>query len=305
AQYGYGPITSENGQESTSTVPLTSDQTADLAGAGRVFEYSVIGLFIGSLFFGTFRSWRPHLSFWEPQASRIGAFVALFVFAARILAYWGVSLAIVVKNLRDILISHPTASIAERFDIANEGSLRLYLAEVYLPMINYILSDAVVVWRAWTLWPQRRWLIFPVPFFFISGSLMTTFVIGGLKIRALTNDSDEIELVLAYMQIVSWSLSLGTNFVATVLVGLKAWKFRRSIGRDLKDSERRVRVEKILTLLVETGALYCFTQVALVVSWFIPLSNTTAWASDVFDAAAVQLAAIYPTVIIALVSLDR
>ena len=68
-------------------------------------------------------------------------------------------------------------------------------------------------------------------------------------------------------------------------------------------------------------------QIALVVSWFVPLPNTTAWASDTFGAAAVQLAvsihfyvtyrrfhslltafgekAIYPTVIIVLVSLNN
>jgi hypothetical protein len=51
-------------------------------------------------------------------------------------SYWGVSLTLVIKNLRDILVNHPEASIADRFDIANQASLKLYLAEVYLPMVN-------------------------------------------------------------------------------------------------------------------------------------------------------------------------
>lgn len=51
-------------------------------------------------------------------------------------SYWGVSLAIVIKNLRDILVNHPTLSISDRFDAANANVLKLYVAEVYLPMVN-------------------------------------------------------------------------------------------------------------------------------------------------------------------------
>jgi hypothetical protein len=53
AQYGYGPITSESGGNSTSAIPLTADQSADLRNAGFILEYSVIGLAVETLFFGT------------------------------------------------------------------------------------------------------------------------------------------------------------------------------------------------------------------------------------------------------------
>ena len=51
-------------------------------------------------------------------------------------SYWGISLALVIKNLRDILINYPTLSISDRFDAANANVLKLYIAEVYLPMVN-------------------------------------------------------------------------------------------------------------------------------------------------------------------------
>ena len=41
-----------------------------------------------------------------------------------------------IKNLRDILINYPTLSISDRFDAANANVLKLYIAEVYLPMVN-------------------------------------------------------------------------------------------------------------------------------------------------------------------------
>ena len=67
-----------------------------------------------------------------------------------------------------------------------------------------------------------------------------------------------------------------------------------------------MRVEKILAMLVETGVLYLLTQLAVVVSWFVLLPGTvSAWASDLFGEAAAMLAAIYPTIVIVLVSLDN
>lgn len=59
-------------------------------------------------------------------------------------------------------------------------------------------------------------------------------------------------------------------------------------------------------MLVETGVLYLLTQLAVVVSWFILLPGAvSAWSSDLFGEAAAMLAAIYPTVVIVLVSLDN
>jgi len=129
--------------------------------------------------------------------------------------------------------------------------------------------------------------------------------VGGWKVKAFHADSDALELELNDTQIVSWSLSLGTNFIATVLISWQAWKQRKFLRNYLGHSKRRTQVERIFSLLVESGILYCLTQIVLVVTWFVPLPNTTAWASDLIGAAAVQLSGIYPTVIVVLVSLQR
>jgi len=310
AQYGYGPITSEDGTNSTSETPLLADQSQDLQGAGFILEYSLIGIAIESIFYGILVtlyifSTRILVRKGLYKSSYRGMLIVTSIMFAASTSYWGVSLAITVKNIRDLLINHVDASIAERFDIANTSVLNLYLAEVYLPMVNYLLSDAVVVWRAWTLWPHKKRFLFPLPIFLLFGSFVTMLIVGAMKVRAKSHDSDELEIALSDTQIVSWSLSLGTNFFATALIAWKTWVFRKNITQHIGESDGRMRVEKVLSLLVESGVLYCFTQIALVVSWFVPLPNTTAWASDTFGAAAVQLAAIYPTVIIVLVSLNN
>lgn len=52
AQYGFGPISSEEGGNSTSTQPLLADQSADLRAAGFILEYSLIGIVVESLLLG-------------------------------------------------------------------------------------------------------------------------------------------------------------------------------------------------------------------------------------------------------------
>ncbi|VDC04992.1 unnamed protein product [Peniophora sp. CBMAI 1063] len=311
AQYGFGPISSEEGGNSTSTQPLLADQAADLRAAGFILEYSLIGIVVESLLFGVFLTlyaFSTKILFHKGlnNASYRGMFAVTTAMAIASTSYWGISLAIVIKNLRDILVNHPSLSISDRFDMANVNVLKLYIAEVYLPMVNYWFSDAVVVWRAWTLWPQRKWLVLSFPMFCLFASFVTNLAVGGMKVRALHHDSDAWEYSMSYLQIASWSLSLGTNFFATLAIAWKAWAFRRNISENLGESSSRTRVEKVLAMLVETGVLYFLTQLAVVVSWFVLLPGTvSAWASDLFGEAAAMLAAIYPTVVIVLVSLDN
>lgn len=57
----------------------------------------------------------------------------------------------------------------------------------------------------------------------IHAFLVTNLVVGGMKVRAMHKDSDAWEYALSYLQIASWSLSLGTNFFATLAIAWKAW----------------------------------------------------------------------------------
>ena len=52
AQFGYGPITSEDGTNSPSEIPLLEDQSQDLRGVGFILEYSLIGIAVESIFYG-------------------------------------------------------------------------------------------------------------------------------------------------------------------------------------------------------------------------------------------------------------
>lgn len=77
---------------------------------------------------------------WKSRANLAMLFTTLIMFAASI-SYWAISLTILVRGFHDILINDTGLSIDERLSTANANVSRLYLAEVYLPMVNVRSTD--------------------------------------------------------------------------------------------------------------------------------------------------------------------
>lgn len=62
--------------------------------------------------------------------------VITFTIFASSTCYWALSLTILLRTLRDVLINHLDLSFADKFAFTNGRVSRLYLGEVYLAMIN-------------------------------------------------------------------------------------------------------------------------------------------------------------------------
>ncbi|KAM5535101.1 hypothetical protein V8D89_011187 [Ganoderma adspersum] len=109
-------------------------------------------------------------------------------------------------------------------------------------------------------------------------------------------------------------LSLSTNIFATLLVGYKAWESRRRLRGYFVAGTRASQVEKLFSLLIESGAIYCAIWV-IVVAWqgweYKPDSPSPAVVRFldrfglIFQGALVPLIAVYPALIIVLVALQR
>ncbi|TBU21134.1 hypothetical protein BD311DRAFT_312162 [Dichomitus squalens] len=63
-------------------------------------------------------------------------------------------------------------------------------------------------------------------------------------------------------------LCLSVNLFATVLVAYKAWISRRFIRKFMVSGGRTVQMERLFSILVESGLVYC-TLWTFVVSWQI------------------------------------
>ncbi|THH15182.1 hypothetical protein EW146_g5255 [Bondarzewia mesenterica] len=164
--------------------------------------------------------------------------------------------------------------------------------QTYLPITNYILSDAVLLWRAWVLWDRNiKVMIVPALMWF------TTAVVAFVSVGLLGMGYATI-----IFGMIASTLPLATNIVATSLIAFKAWKYSRSIKAYLGDgSPLKLKAGAILALLAESGFLYCAIWIVYIISLFSPISIFT----RLTQAIMVHISGIYPTVVIVLVALQK
>ncbi|KAF9075287.1 hypothetical protein BDP27DRAFT_1315830 [Rhodocollybia butyracea] len=129
--------------------------------------------------------------------------------------------------------------------------------------MNLLLSDAIVVWRAWILF-QRAWF----PKF---GLALLTIVNIGINISNCILVNLEVTKTLGpgskVMGWLSGLISLIVNMFATGLIALKARNHHRLMTQI--GIYKRSRVQNTLLLLIESGAIYCAIQLAYTISLLI------------------------------------
>ncbi|KAJ8095742.1 hypothetical protein PM082_022849 [Marasmius tenuissimus] len=178
-------------------------------------------------------------------------------------------------------------------------------------LINYALTDAVVLWRAWVLCRTELGRVLYIPLFFLcctSISIVTTIVIR-ITIQAIPHPdatmSDprikSLTRAIDICQVGNLVFSSLVNTSATSLVAVKAWRFRRWIKFDLDAlGSRRTRGERIMATLVESGLLYCLSGITVLITTVIRLPVGTV--GNIYTPINTQIAGMYPIVVLLLVS---
>ncbi|KAI5890264.1 uncharacterized protein SCHCODRAFT_02546656 [Schizophyllum commune H4-8] len=158
----------------------------------------------------------------------------------------------IVANLILYLMQLPTAlGTSERAIDDSLFALNILIGAAH--DLNYILSDAVLVWRAWCLWPESR-LIKCILTLCISGS-----VGGGIAecVWAFLPGPSVMEKLESNTQLLTRLIPLlSTNVVATVLIGTKVIQYRKEIKKFLGLFAQKTRTEMMLLLLFESGLVY-------------------------------------------------
>lgn len=238
--------------------------------------------------------------------SNLTMFLLTILMFALSTVYWGTFVVEVTREISDILIRNPAEPLDNK--IQANGSWSFSVPDVIgilTSMTIYVVGDMIVVWRAWTLWNDNRKLMI-VPMSLLASTLAVVITACGLRIRLAYGDVEVIDVIGARMQQTSWALSLATNMVATSLIAYKAWKHQKSIRSNLGSLKRPTKIQKILALLVGSGLLYCILWITLIIGIYVNIPGTGGSAVDsIFMAVCVQLAAIYPTLVIVLVSLEK
>ncbi|KAI0054420.1 hypothetical protein BV25DRAFT_750776 [Artomyces pyxidatus] len=193
--------------------------------------------------------------------------------------------------------------------------------EVYLSSVNFVLGDAIVVWRAWVIWDYSyRIMVIPILLLAATTGVVAADLVSAVHFAVAFQEGSSSNDSL--FEIFGWVIAatLGTNFIVTGLIGYRTWYDLRNYAGVFTDRiDCRIRhrtislyqfrvgrdgVQALFILLVESGALYCCIWVVYL-PLYLKYSNDPNLAFNVFDTAIPQLISIYPTLIIVLCSLQR
>ncbi|THU92709.1 hypothetical protein K435DRAFT_671666, partial [Dendrothele bispora CBS 962.96] len=206
---------------------------------------------------------------------------------------WVVTFVDVMRSIHIWLLdSRPGEQFSEYFRLFNA-----------LALINYFLTDGIVVWRAWVICHNSRKTLF-IPIFLLGCTGVTMFATIGIGIRITLAiayqshiDMTHLNRAIDVSQVANLGLSLMTNIASILIIFQKAWRHREIFGSVV---EKRTRASRIILLLVETGALYCIScTIALICSLFRLPAGTV---GDIYMPVNIQFAGLYPIIVLLFVN---
>ncbi|KAE9403179.1 hypothetical protein BT96DRAFT_917628, partial [Gymnopus androsaceus JB14] len=168
--------------------------------------------------------------------------------------------------VKDLIVEDTTSDLELIEDIIEFFS-RMELPYDYMqpwpPTIILLLSDFIVTWRAWALFPHNKiWRL-----------LLLTMMVGNTFINILDcsfhnliSDDSRIDTAIGTFAVfndpkldwISVVLSFAVNFLATLSIIWKAWHHHRFLAE--ASIRKKTQVQKILLLLIESGSIFCVAQ---------------------------------------------
>ncbi|KAK0444378.1 hypothetical protein EV421DRAFT_1800763, partial [Armillaria borealis] len=178
-----------------------------------------------------------------------------------------------------------------------------------LVLLNYVLTDGVVVWRAWVICQDEYSKSLILPLVFLCLTFLSVLVTIGLRVAETILDDTQhvviahkgIDRALDSFQVANLVLSLLTNIFSTSIIGIKAWYHRHWVTSELQLKRKNITTaERIFALLVESGIIYCLSGLVVLIATVIRLPDGTL--GDVYTPVNVQFAGIYPAIVLLLVN---
>ncbi|KAK0435272.1 hypothetical protein EV421DRAFT_1836296 [Armillaria borealis] len=213
---------------------------------------------------------------------------------------WAVATSHMSVSFQQNYVAFLKQHAAEGSDVFEDNASPTIYSQLSLESVNIVLGDSIVIWRAWTLWSRKTWVIFTSATLLAGTAaaavgLVRAFATAPPGISVFNNDS------LSSWAIAFIASTLITNVWATSLVAYRTWSHNRIIreitGECLMDRFRRQN--GVLALLIESGVFYSTTWFIAIIA-FICGNNGVYIVVDMLS----QLTAIYPTLIITLVCLQ-
>ncbi|KAE9394769.1 hypothetical protein BT96DRAFT_178689 [Gymnopus androsaceus JB14] len=225
--------------------------------------------------------------------------------------FWTMYIAEYTATVRLNLYSNFDVSIVDRAAVASRQAIRFAMVILWPQLINFMVGDAIVVWRVWVLYSERKYVRISLVVLWVLTCLSYTAYTGWRQHLMIINGTGAFDTIAENLQVICFSMSCGTNIIGTCLIGLKAWEFRRYIRMNTGGKGKSTVIQRCLDLMTETGILYCILQFTFLMLNSIQSSNNepSGGAMDIAThlmiEAAIVIGAIYPILTVILVSQSR
>ncbi|KAJ3770910.1 hypothetical protein FB446DRAFT_129481 [Lentinula raphanica] len=207
-------------------------------------------------------------------------------------------------NLSDIdylFVRNLPGGLLARIDSANNHveAWQYINTPTWATTINILLSDCIVAWRVWILFQQEKfWRLALVALMVANVGVGIAYCIVWVGMQARAGVTGYITLTW-----ISITLSLAVNLSSTSLISLKAWNLHRSMTN--AGLHKKTRVQRILWLLVESGAVYCviesvYAVVALLTNYTAIGTSHLLVILNIIPSTAVVVSACYPVAVMIL-----
>ncbi|KAM5541614.1 hypothetical protein V8D89_004804 [Ganoderma adspersum] len=217
--------------------------------------------------------------------------------------------AVAAISSQDSASSIGMAAALRRFEKSTK--IQSHIVSLVLAIIVTV-GDTIVWWRVCILWRKKLVLA-------LGAVLMGSTFVFGIVSAIHEQIIDDIPPLLAYGDVyggISTFLSLLTNVIATSLIGRTAWKHRKLLRQcpDYATGRWSTPTMKVLTLLLESGVVYSvilLMAMIVIILLHSKLAGTPGVAEFLsrtnlfFTGCFAMILAIYPTIIIFIVALNR
>jgi len=298
----------------TVSTPLSEEDAQTLAVFGLYLSQDVIGVIWETIFlsaYGIFFAIAVFTIFRKGLKSRssiVMLCVVVYLYASS-LTLWALNVTDLFINTHSLLMNYPNMPIQDRIAQAHIDTGPLGTPMEALFMFNMVIGDSVVIWRAWVLYQRTLWVV-SIPCIM----LLMSFVFSVIDTVCLTEAgwSDKSAIaggggVCDHAELMSWAFSLITNVTCTTLIGFKAWQHRKATrALNIAVNPRRMSGDRILSILVESGFIYClFWLTQLILFFDISRESPLIYVYLLFAGMGDQISGLYPTLIIVIVNLHH
>ncbi|KAK7459573.1 hypothetical protein VKT23_009555 [Stygiomarasmius scandens] len=155
-----------------------------------------------------------------------------------------------------------TPSWGERLQSSQKSAIPYAILLTWCTMINFIIGDAIIAWRAYVLWSRSLIIKCMLLAFFIGNIGIALYNVASFMISVTsTSDEGHSTNTISTSTAVGYFASLGSNLFATSLILLKSWLFRQTM-KDAFIKAKKSTAYQVLVLIIECGLLFGVVQLA-------------------------------------------